>query len=514
MASVSYSRQEQDDLLLLFDPNAFVPRRRVPATIAPTSSLPRRTPSIASSIASFLADRLIIPSPRPSRPASTLSRPSVAPLLALPPELLLHILHLAIPDRNELTHARERNRILVSLALVHPVLRAYAQNELFSTVNVTTDRTVERLTRSICVPKSRGHMLGNQISTLRVVGSLGAGDGGKALASLVQQLKGLNTLRLEDLDGLELRQFVLHPALRHFSASRCGFRSRFRLVSAARPAHLLSFSLVNCTGHHDSFSGFSLPDLTHLRIWDISLPPPTPMATIEPSEAFRQLAGEVGHQVLDVTVDEQHLQYLYPPSPSSPRTAAPPALKRLVLVKTTLLPLALDAFPPNTRLSTLRLVPPPTFLPHCTSPERAEAHFAALLGPFMRGGQRGIAVGAIHPALEALEELVLDWRYGAWLVEPAAPSAPPPPQVHRSTGGSVTPPFSSAAAAARRTPGQRQQGAADASLRAHAYGRAQLLDLRRVCAARGVEVRVGREGEGTDVYAEGRRGRAAYRPRD
>lgn len=59
MASVSYSRQEQDDLLLLFDPNAFVPRRRVPATIAPTSSLPRRTPSIASSIASFLADRRV-----------------------------------------------------------------------------------------------------------------------------------------------------------------------------------------------------------------------------------------------------------------------------------------------------------------------------------------------------------------------------------------------------------------------------------------------------------------------
>ncbi|EGU11245.1 Proteophosphoglycan ppg4 [Rhodotorula toruloides ATCC 204091] len=427
MLARGYSREEHDALLSLFDPHFYTRRRATaPATSFPTSYTAddrtpthrhRRTASIASSVTSYFADRLHIPSPRPSRPASVLSKPQLAPLLSLPSEILLHILAFTLPSSHTRFTAGDRAHTLATLALVHPVLRNYAQNELFSTVYIASDRTVEQLTRLTCLPKSRGQELGKRITRLVVHGSLGTGDGGKALAKLVQQLVGLELLHLEDLDGLELRAFLLHPTLRTFSASRCGFRSRFRAVASSRPSPITSLSLTTCTGHHDSFSGFSLPNLSTLTIWDISLPPPSPLAVWEPSEAFRALAAEVGAQLRDVTVDEHHFNYLFP----LPRlTQRQIVLHQLCIIKLSLLPLAIDLLPlpspfPSTLfkgLKELHLVPPPSFLPASTSSEKADTHFGALLAPFHQ--LSGRSAGSIHPALKGLETLTLDWRYGAW----------------------------------------------------------------------------------------------------
>ncbi|BGP41509.1 hypothetical protein JCM10449v2_005498 [Rhodotorula kratochvilovae] len=401
------------------------------------------------------------PSPRPSRLPSTRSR-QLPPLLSLPPELLLYILELALPTTHSRATTRERNSLLYRLALVHPVLRPYAQGELFSTVFVTSDDMVGRLAKATCVPKSRGNALGGQVRTLRVNGNLVAGDGGKALAALVQQLSGLETLALEDLDGLELRQFVLHPA--------------------SRSSSLTSLSLTNCTAQHDAFSGFSLPTLTHLRVWDLSLPPPTPMATVEASEAFRSIAADVAPRLQDAAVDAQHLSYLFPPPRASLFRALRPAscaLTRLSLIKLASLSAALDALPPSTgsTLRTLHLAPPPSFLPHCTSPERAEAHFGALLSAFQRGGGTGAA--SVHPALASLAEVHLDRRYGAWL-------APPPPLSLPPAGGRAPTP-------------------AEAAAQAHAEGHAALVRLVERCSALGVDVRVGQDGDGEDVYGGLRR---------
>ncbi|BGP49656.1 hypothetical protein JCM10450v2_005559 [Rhodotorula kratochvilovae] len=476
----------QDELLQLLDPNDYVPRGRrapppPPPPAPPPASSHKRTASIASSLASYFADRVMIPSPRPSRPPSTRSR-QLPPLLSLPPELLLYILELALPATHTRATTRERNSLLYRLALVHPVLRPYAQGELFSTVFVTSDDMVGRLAKATCVPKSRGNALGGQVRTLRVNGNLVAGDGGKALAALVQQLSGLETLALEDLDGLELRQFVLYPALRSLSATRCGFRSRFRSFDASRSSSLTSLSLTNCTAQHDAFSGFSLPTLTHLRVWDLSLPPPTPMATVEASEAFRSIAADVAPRLQDAAVDAQHLSYLFPPPRASLFRALRPAscaLTRLSLIKLASLSAALDALPPSTgsTLRTLHLAPPPSFLPHCTSPERAEAHFGALLSAFQRGGGTGAA--SVHPALASLAEVHLDRRYGAWL-------APPPPFPLPSAGGRAPTP-------------------AEAAAQAHAEGHAALVRLVERCSALGVDVRVGQEGDGEDVYGGLRR---------
>ncbi|BGP33516.1 hypothetical protein JCM10296v2_005320 [Rhodotorula toruloides] len=429
MLARAYSREEHDALLSLFDPHIYTRRRATaPATQHPTSYIADdctptptdrhgRTASIASSVTSYFADRLHIPSPRPSRPASVLSKPQLAPLLSLPSEVLLHILAFTLPPTHTRWTARDRAHTLATLALVHPVLRNYAQNELFSTVYTASDRTVEQLTRLTCLPKSRGQELGKRITRLVVHGTLETGDGGKALAKLVQQLVGLESLHLEDLDGLELRAFLLHPTLRTFSASRCGFRSRFRAVASSRPSPITSLSLTTCTGHHDSFSGFSLPSLSTLTIWDISLPPPSPLAVWEPSEAFRALAAEVGAQLRDVTVDEHHFNYLFPLPRLDNRQIV---LHRLCIVKLSLLPLSIDLLPlpspfpstPFRGLRELHLVPPPSFLPASTSAEKADTHFGALLAPFHQ--LSGRAAGSIHPALKGLETLTLDWRYGVW----------------------------------------------------------------------------------------------------
>ncbi|KAL7339820.1 Proteophosphoglycan ppg4 [Rhodotorula toruloides] len=428
MLARGYSREEHDALLSLFDPHIYTRRRATappatyPTSFAADDRTPthrhRRTASIASSVTSYFADRLHIPSPRPSRPASVLSKPQLAPLLSLPSEILLHILAFTLPPSHTRWTARDRAHTLATLALVHPVLRNYAQNELFSTVYIASDRTVEQLTRLTCLPKSRGQELGRRITRLVVHGSLGTGDGGKALAKLVQQLVGLESLHLEDLDGLELRAFLLHPTLRTFSASRCGFRSRFRAVASSRPSPITSLSLTTCTGHHDSFSGFFLPSLSTLAIWDISLPPPSPLAVWEPSEAFRTLAAEVGAQLRDVTVDEHHFNYLFPLPRLAPQRQV--VLHRLCIIKLSLLPLAIDLLPlpspfPSTSFKGLRelhLVPPPSFLPASTSAEKADTHFSALLAPFHQLAGRG--AGSIHPALKGLQTLTLDWRYGVW----------------------------------------------------------------------------------------------------
>ncbi|BGP25949.1 hypothetical protein JCM10295v2_004892 [Rhodotorula toruloides] len=449
MLASRYSREEHDALLCLFDPHIYTRTRSTPPAAANDDRTPahrhRRTASIASSVTSYFADR----------PASILSKPQLAPLLSLPSEILLHILALTLPSSHTRSTARDRAHTLATLALVHPVLRNYAQTELFSTVYIASDRTVQHLTRLTSLPKSRGQELGKRITRLVVHGSLGTGDGGKALAKLVQQLVGLESLHLEDLDGLELRAFLLHPSLRTFSASRCGFRSRFRAVAASCPSPITSLSLTTCTGHHDSFSGFSLPNLIILKIWDISLPPPSALATLERSEAFRVLAGPVAPQIRDATVDEHHFNYLYPLPRSSSRRLV---LERLCIIKLSLLPLAIDLLPlpspfPSTPFGGVRelhLVPPPSFIPASTSAEKADAHFGAMLAPFHQLTRR-FEEGSLHPALKGLEKLTLDWRYGAWLS-----SAEP-----------------------------------------------RLKRLMQVCERLGVEVVVGKEGEGQDVYGGG-----------
>lgn len=209
-------------------------------------------------------------------------------------------------------------------------------------------------------------------------------------------------------------------ALRKLTITRCGFRSRFRIVAAARPSHLETLSLTRCTGHHDSFSGFSLPHLKDLTVWSLSLPPPSPLATLEGTEAFRLLANQVAPQLSAATVDEQHFHYLFPLALSGGSGTAPRSkLEQLTLVRLGHLPTVLEQLrfcPPasSTRVTSvkkLHLVPTPSFMPGATSPERANTHFQALLAPF-----QSMPVGETRPVgLVGVETIVLDWRYGAWL---------------------------------------------------------------------------------------------------
>lgn len=434
MLATRYSREEHDALLSIFDPHNYTRTRTAATAACPTSGqrTRTRTASIASSVTSYFhALTTTTTGTGTSRPASVRSRPQTAPLLALPSEILLHILAFALPASHSVHSARDRAQTLAALALVHPVLRTYAQTELFSTVFIQSDRTLDRLARLTCVPDTRGHELGTRITRLVVHGSLGTGDGGKQLARLVQQLAALDSLHLEDLDGLELRAFLLHPTLGAFSASRCGFRSRFRAVAASRPSPVTSLSLTFCTGHHDSFSGFSLPNLSTLSLWDISLPPPSPLAVLEPSEAFRALAADVAPQLRNVTVDEHHFHYLYPLSRLAD-TRRPVALDKLRIVKLSLLPLVVDLLPlpspfpstPYNGLRQLHLVPPPSFLPQSTSREKADAHFSALVAPFhqqLSSPPTRAGPGSLHPALRGLDKVVLDWRYGVWESEAREP---------------------------------------------------------------------------------------------
>lgn len=219
------------------------------------------------------------------------------------------------------------------------------------------------------------------------------------------------------------------PALRKLSVTRCGFRSRFRLVASARPSHLASLSLTRCTGHHDSFTGFSLPHLRDLTIWSLSLPPPSPLATLEGSEAFRLLAHEVAPQLRSAVVDEQHFHYLFPLALSAGGQVPRSELEHLTLVRLGHLPVVLDQLrfraPASSvrvdSIRTLHLVPAPSFVPGATSPERALLHFQALVAPFSAMSPSALTgQGQGHTAerpigLKGVETVVLDWRYGAWL---------------------------------------------------------------------------------------------------
>lgn len=253
----TYSRQQTDELLALYDPHLFTPRHNrstlghggggkgpggkassIAASAlygppAPGGShdspfgpskdqhYHRRTASIASSVRSYFAQATrhggTAGSGLTSRPGSVRSYASksqqLAPLLCLPSEILLHILDFAFPAE---PHSRwtsaERNHLLCNLALVHPVLRAWAQAELFggAPVHLTTDSAIEKLSTLAGQHGTRGNTLASRISHVKVYGRHDTGDGGKALAKLIHQLSGLEELHLEDLDGLELRQFVLH----------------------------------------------------------------------------------------------------------------------------------------------------------------------------------------------------------------------------------------------------------------------------------------------------------------
>jgi hypothetical protein len=205
--------------------------------------------------------------------------------------------------------------------------------------------------------------------------------------------------------------------------TRCGFRSRFRLVASARPSHLESLSLTRCTGHHDSFSGFSLPYLQDLTIWNLSLPPPSPLATLEGSEAFRLLAHEVAARLRSAVVDEQHFHYLFPIALSDGGQVSGSQLETLTLVRLGHLPTILDQLRFRAPASSVRvqsikklhLVPPPSFVPGATSPERASAHFQSLVAPFLSTSHASAGQDECPAALKGVETIVLDWRYGAWL---------------------------------------------------------------------------------------------------
>ncbi|CEQ41151.1 SPOSA6832_02842 [Sporobolomyces salmonicolor] len=301
------------------------------------------------------------------------------PLLVLPSELLIHILDLTLPAVHTCRTSPERSATLRALALVHPVLRGFAQGRLFRDCILYSDQAVEKLARLTCAPKGRGHELGNTIVSLRVFGSLRTGDGGKALARLVKQLAKLEVLHLEDLDGLELRAFVLHPP------------------------------------HDDAFSGFSLPSLRNLTLRDISLPPPSALATLEPSDAFKIHAVDAVRGVGSLSADETHLAFFVDAaqrrfSPDRPVLAR---LEHLQIVKFSSLSYLLGLLPTGSSalpLRTLHLIPPSSFLPVSTSRDKADAHFESLVAPF-----RSFPHGRIHPVLKWLDELVLDEKYLVWL---------------------------------------------------------------------------------------------------
>lgn len=154
---------------------------------------------------------LLVPSsPRPASIHST--RSVYPPLLSLPPELLLYIFSLALPPSHDRWNTPTRNHTLRSLSLVHPMLRPWAQGELFHNPVVLSDRAVERLMGLAMEKQTRGAGMARGVTSLRVYGNRATGEGRlPSLPGLVQALTGLETLHLEDLDGLELRAFVLHP---------------------------------------------------------------------------------------------------------------------------------------------------------------------------------------------------------------------------------------------------------------------------------------------------------------
>ncbi|GAA5843487.1 hypothetical protein JCM11251_001420 [Rhodosporidiobolus azoricus] len=414
-----FDREAADNLLALFDPVHFSSRNR----LAPTQPTPTptrvtaplkqrsRTPSIASVRSSRSLNHH-------NRPPSTLSRRSthLAPFLSLPPELLLHIFALAVPPSTDTRRSSlsERNSLLSSLARVHSSLRAFAQGELFHQVTVSTDEAIDRLLQLTRTREGRAPVLVGQITSLRVVASFTSGDGGRLLAQLVQRLPALETLHLEGLDGLEMRQFVLHPTLKHLTATRCGFRSRFRLSPSPTLSHLTTLSFTHCTAHDDALTGFSLPHLTALKIHSVYLPPPSALAVLEPSSAFEKLARETARQLVRLETDELNFGFFFPlPSPAPTRGQGQGQIKlqHLHLLKLSHLSPLVDALPPSTSssLRTLHLSPPTSFLPSSTSPEKRFSHFASLLAPF-----RASAPNLPLP-LRRLETLVLDDKYAKWL---------------------------------------------------------------------------------------------------
>ncbi|GAA5864706.1 hypothetical protein JCM8547_008276 [Rhodosporidiobolus lusitaniae] len=413
-------RVAHDSLLDLFSPHHFSERKRAASPPPQRSPVTRtRRNSVASSLASVhtALTHLFIPSPRP---ASVLSRPALPPLLALPSELLLYILDLALSPTIPVIRRSDpdRNRTLLALSLIHPILRHFAQQELFGNVVLDSDKAIERLLKLAVHGGQRGKALTGQITSVKVYGSLSSGDGGKMLAALVQELKGLEKLHLENLDGLELRQFVVHPTLKTLTATRCGFRSRFRLSGASRPCPLTSLSIINCTAHDDALSGFTLPHLTHLVIHDVSLPPPSALAVLEPSDAMKRLGKEVAHQLTHLETDEAHFSFFFPLEPvtlPSGRVKSPPCrLTHLTLLKLSHFSPLLHDLPPASLLplTHLTLSPPSSFLPGQTSPDRASSHFSSLLSPFRSSAP------ALPPSLSHLRHLELDGRYRYWSALP------------------------------------------------------------------------------------------------
>ncbi|GAA5926858.1 uncharacterized protein JCM15063_000388 [Sporobolomyces koalae] len=396
---------EQEDLLSILDASLYVARSArtfnlagAPTSISASRNGPSPVPSIAGSIR------------RKRRTASIRTDDSarLPPLLRLPSELLLDILDLSLPVENNRRSIPERNATLRSLALVHPFLTAWAQSRLYRESAIYTDTAVDKLIDLTRASKGRGGDLARTIVNLKLFGpNLSSPN---TLARLVQQLPRLEELQLNDLDGLEMRAFLLLPSLRAFEARRCGFRSRFRLVAQARPSPLSTFSIINCTAHDDAFSGVALPFLRTLTLRDISLPPPSPLATLEHSEAFQSLAFEVVPHLISLTTDEHNFLLHFPlrqrrfASHRSPTST----LEHLHLVKLTHLSYLVDHLPTGIAtlpLRTLQLTPSNSFLPGSASTEKADSHFESLLAPFR---QR-------HPALEQLTELVLDEKYLIWL---------------------------------------------------------------------------------------------------
>jgi hypothetical protein len=132
------------------------------------------------------------------------------PLLRLPSELLLDILDLALPAEQIRATTPERNATLRSLALVHPFLTSWAQTRLYRESAIYTDRAVNKLIELTANPKGRAGDLAKTIIKLRVFGpNIGSPN---TLARLVQQLPHLSDLQLNDLDGLEMRAFLLLPS--------------------------------------------------------------------------------------------------------------------------------------------------------------------------------------------------------------------------------------------------------------------------------------------------------------
>ncbi|GAA5895719.1 uncharacterized protein JCM6883_001599 [Sporobolomyces salmoneus] len=325
------------------------------------------------------------------------------PLLRLPSELLLDILDLTLPvEQNRLTMPI-RNETLRQIALTHPVLTSWAQTRLFRESAIYTDRAVDKLmdlTDSTAI--SKGARAGELARTILKLSVFGPNLGSPlSLARLVQQLPHLCDLQLNDLDGLEMRAFLLGDHLNSFEARRCGFRSRFRLANNARASHVTSFSLVNCTAHDDAFSGFSLPNLRSLTLRDISLPPPSPLATLEHSEAFKIHAHEVIPRLRSLTVDEYNFLLHFP----LPRRAISTTLEYIHLYKLAHLSYLIDQLPSSLALKTIQLTPPNSFLPDSASVEKADVHFESLLAPFR----------SYQPALARLTQVILDEKYLIWL---------------------------------------------------------------------------------------------------